>query len=68
MAGIPVPEGWDATVVAFAEAPRETYSAIRDARPDQELSRRLLEQFIDSCRLENCVPQKGYISSIGLKP
>lgn len=67
MMGIVPPEGWN-TVIAFSEAPRDTYSNIRAARPDQEACRKAMSDFIESCKVENCVPQKGYIASIGLDP
>ncbi len=67
MMGIKAPEAWD-SIIGFSEAPRVTYADIRAARPDQATSVKILADFIDSCKVENCVPQQGYISSIGLKP
>ena len=64
--GIKAPEGWD-LVRAFSEAPRGTYKEIRDARPNQEVVRRALQGWIENCKFGNCVPQKGYIRSLGLK-
>lgn len=64
--GFPAPENWD-RVVAFAEAPRGSYGEIRDARPDQAVVRAALEGLIENCRFENCIPQKGYIRSLGLE-
>lgn len=68
MMGIVRPEGWDSVVVKFAEADRSSFKAIRDARPDQTAFRRLLLQFVGNSKLTNCVQQKSYIESIGLKP
>lgn len=67
MMGITPPEGWD-SIIAFSEAPRVTYSDIRAARPNQTNSCKIMSDFIDSCKVENCVPQVGYISSIQLTP
>ena len=64
--GFPAPEGWDA-VVAFAEAPRGSYAEIRAARPDRQKAREALTGFLENCRFEHCVPQKGYIRSLGLE-
>lgn len=64
--GIRMPENWQ-LVINFSEAPRGSYAEIRDARPDQAEARRALEAFIEACRQENCVPQVGYIRSLGLK-
>ncbi len=64
--GIERPEGWDA-VVAFAEGPRDSYGALREANPDREKAWRTLLGFIDNCRMERCVPQREYISSLGFE-
>ena len=66
MMGIRMPENWD-KVVAFSEAPRRTYSEIRDARPDQGVVRQAMLDFIQNCRIENCIPQTDYIQSLGLE-
>ncbi len=67
MSAINRPAEWDSIVVAFAEAPRTTYKEIQAARPDQATSRRVLDEFIEASRIENCVPQTSYIKSLGLK-
>ena len=63
--GIRRPDNWD-LVVKFAESPRTTYKEIREARPDQELARQALQQFIENCQCRNNLPQEGYIRSLGL--
>ena len=63
--GIRMPENWE-QVVAFSEAPRGTYKEIRDARPDQEVIRKAMMDFIESSKCENNLPQEGYIRSLGL--
>lgn len=65
--GIKKPAEWDSVIVKFAEADRSSFDAIRKARPDQELGKRLLMQFTTNARKENCIPQTGYIKSMGLK-
>jgi hypothetical protein len=64
--GITPPENWNA-IVQFSEAPRGTYKEIRDARPDQELARKAMTDFIEACKFRNCVIQKAYIHALGLK-
>lgn len=64
--GITPPEGWE-SVQRFSEAPRGTFSEIREARPSQQESLRLMQEFLENSRLENCNIQKGYIQAIGLK-
>lgn len=61
------PENWD-IVVNFSEAPRSTYKEIRDARPNQEVARKAMNDFIEASRFKNNVIQEGYIKALGLKP
>ena len=63
----PLPEGWRETVVAFAETNRSSYAAIQAARPDQAKARRLLDEYVENCKAENCRPDAGYLSALGLK-
>ena len=67
MMGIKKPADWDSTIVKFAEADRSSFDAIRKARPDQEKGKKLLMEFVENAKKENCIPQKGYIKSMGLK-
>ncbi len=62
--GITPPENW-ANIVYFSEAPRATYKEIREARPAQAMSRKAMMDFIEACKLKNCVVQEGYIRVIG---
>lgn len=64
--GITPPENWRA-IVEFSEAPRGTYKEIRDARPDQAVARKAMTDFLEACKLQNCVVQEGYINSLGMK-
>ena len=68
MMGIQRPELWDSVVVKYSETDRTTYKDLREARPNQELFRQQLRQFIWNCRFEHCREQKEYILSMGLKP
>ena len=64
--GIVPPENWK-EVIAFSEAPRSTYFEVRAARPDQEVARKAMTDFIEASRFENCIPQDGYIKSLRMK-
>ncbi len=64
--GIPAPDGWE-LIQKFSEAPRTTYSEIRDARPNQDEVRRLMMEFAENARFENCIIQSSYIRAIQLK-
>lgn len=65
--GITRPAEWD-SIVNFAEADRSSYEAIRNARPDQALSRRLLREYLDNLAFDRCNIQHSYLKSIGLEP
>ena len=64
--GITPPENW-ANILYFSESPRTSYKEIRDARPDQMMVRKAMMDFIEACKLKNCVVQEGYIQSLGMK-
>lgn len=64
--GITPPANWD-VVVKFSEAPRSTYKEIREARPDQQIARKAMLDFIEAGKFRNCVVQEGYIKALGLQ-
>lgn len=66
MMAIDMPEEWK-EIVRFSEGPHATFAEIRDAKPDREKAGTAMKEFIRRCRLENCIPQKSYIESMGLK-
>lgn len=65
-AAIIPPDDWDA-VVEFAESDRSTYKAIRAARPDMDIARKAMNDYIEACKLENCKIQDTYIASLGMQ-
>lgn len=60
------PKDWQ-VIVDFAEADRSSYEAIRKCRPDQQEARRILEEYLEAVRFENCVKQEDYIRSLLLE-
>lgn len=66
MVAFNLPDGWN-EIVAFTEAPRMSYAEIRENMPDRENSRKALEQLLENCKFENCIPQDSYIQSMALK-
>lgn len=64
-AGIVPPDNWD-VVVAFAESPRGTYNEIREARPDQAVARKAMEDFLESVKFANNTIDKQYVEALGL--
>ena len=65
MLGFELPEGWD-DVVAFTEAPRGSYSEVREHMPDRNKVRQQLDQLLENCKFKNCKSQQSYIKSMGL--
>ena len=68
MTGATVPDGWFEEVVAFVEAPRATYSEIREARKlcTPERGRQLLSKYIRNASAENMNVHQDYIDAIQL--
>lgn len=64
--GITPPENWQ-IIIDFSEAPRSSYKEIREARPDQHMARKAMNDFIEASKLKNGVVQEGYIKSLGLQ-
>ena len=67
MMGIGMPEGWK-EIVKYSEGPHATFREMREAMPDRDVVRKAMTEFLDSCLIENCHPQVGYIASMGLQP
>ena len=51
--------------LTFGVQYRGSYAEIRKARPDQQMVRKAMNDFIQNCKKENCIPQKEYIHSLG---
>ena len=67
MVTIPTPENWD-LVIEFVEGPRSNYAEIRDSRPDQEVAKKALLDFLENCKFENCSKNNEYIRAMGMQP
>ena len=66
--GFSRPENWD-KVVEFAESPRDSYQAIREARERAGGSATLqgaIDALTEAVRFKNCTIDKEYILSLGL--
>lgn len=63
--GVTPPVHWD-LVTQFSESNRASYKDIRDSRPEQELAKKTMMDFIEACKFKNCVIQKSYIEALGL--
>jgi hypothetical protein len=61
------PAGYE-KVITYTEKPRASFEEIRKATPeDREQIKKALYEFIDQSKFENCTPNTGYISALGLK-
>ena len=67
MTGVAEPEGWQ-NLVAFVEAPRGSYSEIREARKlcSPEEGRRLLREYVHNAKAANMLRHHNYINAIEL--
>ena len=55
-------------VIQFADTTRSNFGEIRKVRPANiEEVKAALEGFLNNCKFENCIPNKGYINALGLK-
>ena len=68
MTGVDVPEGWKEELVGFVEAPRGSYSEIREARKQcsQERGVELLNQYVENAKASRMLKHQDYIQSIKL--
>ncbi|MGZ3751780.1 MAG: glycoside hydrolase family 5 protein [Mucilaginibacter sp.] len=61
-----IPAGYD-KIIEYTEKPRGNFEEIRKAAPlDRDQIKKALYDFINNGRFENCRPNKGYISALGL--
>ena len=67
MVTIPTPENWQ-MIVDFAEGPRGNFSEIRSTRPNQELAKKVMLEYIDNLKLSKCQVNEGYIKAMGMNP
>lgn len=67
MVTIPTPENWQ-VIVDFTESPRNGFAEIRAARPDQEVVKKAMLDFLENCKFSNCTENPEYIRAMGLKP
>ena len=61
------PAGYDSLIV-YTQKPRTTFAEIRKAAPaNRALIEQALNDLLKNCLFENCTPNAGYISGLGLK-
>ncbi len=67
MVNIAGPENWD-KIVEFTQSPRTGFDEIRKARPDQEMVKKVMLQYLENCRFDNCKVNESYVEAMGMKP
>jgi len=67
MTKIKEPENWD-LIIKYTEQPRNNFSQIRTARPDQEIVKKALNEFIENSKFKSCIRNEGYIKALGMTP
>ncbi len=67
MVTIPRPENWD-KVIEFVEGPRSNYAQIWDSRPNQEVAKKAMLDFLENCKFEHCSKNDAYIKAMGMQP
>lgn len=62
------PVGYD-SLIFYTQKPRTTFAEIRKAAPaNRQQIEKALNDILKNCLFENCMPNAGYISGLGLKP
>jgi len=63
------PPAYYDSVIAYANAPKKDFAAIRKNRPANRAAiEKALNGFLANCRFDNCIQNKGYITALGFKP
>jgi endoglucanase len=60
------PENYD-LIIDFANDGDFDYESIRENRPDFEKVKLALMQYLENCKLKNCIINEDYIKALGLK-
>ena len=61
------PANWE-QIVAFTESPRTNFDEIRKARPNQEVAKKAMLDYLEQIKFANCTVNEGYVKAIGLQP
>jgi endoglucanase len=61
----PKPGEWD-EIVKYVEGPRATFEDLRAHAVDRDRARKILWEFLESCSIEHCVFNEGYVTALGL--
>ncbi len=64
--GIKKPKNWN-VISEFGALDRSSFSTIRENKPAPELVKKILEEFLENCKFENCIVSDVFIHALGLK-
>ena len=65
---VKVPAAYD-SLVQYAESPRTSFKEIRKLAPaNRTLIRQALDEVLNNCLFEQCMPNDGYIKALGFTP
>ncbi len=67
MRSISTPDNWD-KIVEFVEGPRLNFAEIRTTRPDQEMAKNAMLDFVENMKFKNTRINEGYIKAMGMNP
>jgi len=63
----PQPANYD-LIRVYADTAKTNFDLVRKLKPkDIEAAKKAWYQFLDYCKFENIIPNKGYIKALGLK-
>ncbi len=54
-------------IIEFANSERVSYEDLRKNRPDIEIIRKALNDYLENCKFKNCRINKEYLEALGLK-
>ncbi|MDP2301383.1 MAG: glycoside hydrolase family 5 protein [Ignavibacteria bacterium] len=60
------PNNWD-LILKYSEADRSSYSSIRENRPDINIIRPILAEYLENIKFKNCIINSDYLKALGLK-
>lgn len=66
VATVSPPRDWPA-IIAFADAPRDTFDEIKKARPAPAIATHALAELLENIQTAHCRVNAGYLKALGLK-
>lgn len=67
MITIPTPENWD-LIVEYTKKDRRNLALVREARPNEAVVKKALNDLLENMKFANGTINKGYINALGMKP